>query len=163
MKKSNLVVTLVGLLVFILASNVPAQDKQENPCEGKAVVFVYSSKAEGTVGRVVSTMLVDNKEVAKISPNKYIVLLLEPGEHEIHFKAKDTGAGLTFEAGKEYFFKVDWFKSGFMGMVRAGGINVVLPEAGKYSIKKLGTTKSDEVARGIIDKTVAYSLSPCKE
>ena len=52
-KKSNLVVTLVGLLVFILASNVPAQDKQENPCEGKAVVFVYSSKAEGTVGRVV--------------------------------------------------------------------------------------------------------------
>jgi hypothetical protein len=161
MNKLIILATIMFISLSMLTEKNFAQDQQKSPCDGKAIVYVFSSKAEGTIGRVVSTMLVDGKEIAKISPNKYLILLLNPGEHEIHFKAKDTGAGMNFEAGKEYYFKVDWFKSGFGGMVRAGGITVVLPEAGRYSVKKLGTTKSDEVAKGIIDKTTAYSLNPC--
>jgi len=81
------------------AAPVPAR------AEGKAVVVVY--RPGKLVGKALEpSVFVDDVEVGRMDNDRYIVLLLEPGEHRIHMTQKNKRVDVKLGAGEVAFVRI---------------------------------------------------------
>lgn len=144
MKKKML--KLVTILVFLLCGvfQTFAQETEAANSKDKATVYIYSLATHSTLGRIKPSIFVDAKEIAQIRPNRYFVLYLEPGNHEIHFKKskKRGGIEMDFKAGETYYLRVNWKAE---GTVRAQGFDIVQIESARYDLKHLKPIDDDNI------------------
>jgi hypothetical protein len=138
---------LLPLIFLCTALQSFAQERAAVPPEGKVLVYVYSLAASTTLGRIKPSVFVDDKEVAQIRPNRFFVLYLEPGTHEIHFKKtkKRGGIEMEFKAGQRYYLRVNWKAE---GTVRAEGFDILQLESARYDLKQVKPVDEEN----IIDK-----------
>lgn len=129
MKKSILIIPFIFLLT------ISAFSQTEPKPEGKAIVYVYSLGTTTTVIQVRKPMFLDDKEIADIRPERYYIVLIEPGKHILRFKSrKQGGVEMNFEAGKTYYLRVNWESD---LSIKPAGLNVIQPEAATYDISQI--------------------------
>jgi Protein of unknown function (DUF2846) len=141
------------LIVLIFSFSIFGQTEKENinKLSGKAIVYFYSLKTIKTLGQVKKPIFLDDKEIADVRPERYFIVLIEPGNHNFRLKDKKFGGiEMNFEAGKIYYIKMGWQAD---AMLKPSGISRVEPESGAFDIKQLKPV--DE--KNIKDKTVVYS------
>jgi len=126
---------LLPILILLLCSAAWAQTETKPVVSGKAIVYFYSLAATTTIGRVKKPVFVDDIEIADIRPEKYFIVLLDPGKHTFRMRNKKLGGiEMDFEADKTYYIRVNWATG---NIVKPVGISKVEPEAGAYDIKQL--------------------------
>lgn len=147
---------------------MPKQDAAAAPAaptardEGKAVVFVY--RPGKLVGKALEpSVFCDGVEVGRMDNGRYIVLLLDPGEHRIHMTQDNKRVDLKLGAGQVAFVRIKIV----MGMMKGRGEPVLADEedaaehlkkseplgADKYKPNTLAVTNPDE-AEAILKKHV---------
>lgn len=134
------------LAILVLAGSIHAQQN-----DAKATVYVYSYSAS-VVGNLRSSIFVDDKDVADITPRRYFILKLDAGKHSVHLK-KPTEGGLEmeFKAGQTYYIRVDWKEGGFT--VRARGLDLIGAESGSYDISQSKPVQDNYLK----DRTIAFN------
>ena len=153
----NLTIALALVFLSLVSVNAQTETAAENEFpDSYSVVYVYSLATHATFGKIQPSVFVDEKEVAQIRPNRFFILKLAPGDHEIHFKKskKRGGIAMEFEAGKIYFLRVNW-KTG--GTIRAEGFDLTTIESARYDLKQLkpiddkNIKDKDRVSTKVID------------
>lgn len=125
--------------------------------DGKAVVFIY--RPGKLVGKALEpSVYCDGVEVGRMDNGRYIVLLLEPGEHRIHTTEEYKRVDLKLGAGQVAFVRVKIE----MGMMKGRG-NVYLAdeEDAAKTLKKskpLGADKFKDNKLAVVDKGEAEAL-----
>jgi hypothetical protein len=115
-------------------------------CQEKARVYVYSYAAATTFGTVKKPVFLNGKEIADIRPERYFIVLLEPGRHAFHLKNKKLGGiEKEFESGKIYYLRVDW-RSG--AVVSPQGFVSVSDDNGAFDIKQLKPVDKKNIKDG---------------
>lgn len=123
------------ILVFALLAFQVTVFGQTKP-ERFATVYVYSLATTTTLGQIRKPIFLDGKEIADIRPEKYFIVLIEPGKHVLHMKNKKFGGiEKDFEAGKIYYARIDWRNNGLA--VVPQGFSIVPEENGVFDIKQL--------------------------
>lgn len=147
--KINKQFSLIIVMIIIGLCSVSTASAQSGEF---ATVYFYSLAAPPTLGSIKKSIFVDGKEVAKIRPEHYFIVKLEPGTHAFHLKNKKIGGvEKNFEAGKIYYLRIEWEE----GMtVKPSGISSVSAESGAYDIKQLRPVDEKQ----IIDKRVAMRI-----
>ncbi|MGI8669206.1 MAG: DUF2846 domain-containing protein [Aridibacter sp.] len=136
---------IIIILFFLMCGVSQVLAQETAPVESeKATVYVYSLATHTTLGRIKPSVFVDTKEVAQIRPNRFFVLYLEPGNHEIHFKKskKRGGIEMEFKAGETYYLRVNWKAE---GTVRAEGFDIMKIESARYDLKQLKPIDDDNI------------------
>jgi Protein of unknown function (DUF2846) len=140
------ILKIIIILVFLLCGTFQtfAQETETTNSKDKAIVYIYSLATHTTLGRIKPSVFVDAKEIAQIRPNRFFLVYLEPGNHEIHFKKskKRGGIEMDFKAGEIYYLRVNW-KAG--GTVRAEGFDIVQLESARYDLKQLKPIDDDNI------------------
>ncbi len=140
------ILKIVIIFAFLLCGTFQTfaqQTEAANP-KDKATVYIYSLATHSTLGRIKPPVFVDAKEIAQIRPNRFFVVYLEPGNHEIHFKKskKRGGIEMDFKAGETYYLRVSWKAE---GTVRAQGFDIVSLESARYDLKQLKPIDDDNI------------------
>lgn len=143
MKKTSVInkiiktVFLSLFLTFIFALTVSSQSKTTASIStgGKAIVYFYSLKTIKTLGQVKKPVFVDDAEIASIRPERFFIVLLEPGTHNFHLKDKKFGGiEMDFVAGEIYYIRMDWQAD---AKLKPSGISLIPKESGAFDIKQL--------------------------
>lgn len=133
---------LFALFLFAFPVLAFSQNAQTDLSK-KAVVYFYAPSAVTTIVRVEKPVFLDDKEIADIRPERYFIVLLDPGKHSFRMKNKKLGGvEMNFEAGKTYYIKVSWATG---NIVRPVGLSRVEPESGEYDIKQLDPVKESNI------------------
>ena len=133
----NITKNSIRILALILLSAFAcfAQSADQTSLSGKAVVYFYSLSTSTTLGQIRKPVFLDDLELADIRPERYFIVLVEPGKHSFHLKKKKFGGiEMNFETGKTYYLRIDW-RTG--GIVAPAGITLVEAESGGYDIRQL--------------------------
>lgn len=145
------------LILLAFASILPAYaqtestDKTGDKLSGKAVVYFYSLKTIKTLGQVKKPIFLDDSEIADIRPERFFIVLLEPGKHNFRLKDKKFGGiEMEFEAGKTYYIKMGWQAD---AMLKPSGISLSPLESGAFDIKQLKPVDR----KNIKNKTIAFT------
>ena len=73
---------------------------------------------------------------------RYFDAQLPPGEHTCYSNDKQSGATITFEPDKEYYFRLNLQTGFWKGHFR---LEYVMPEQGKYDVAKLKPLDKENV------------------
>jgi hypothetical protein len=121
-----------------------AQETEATKPKDKAIVYIYSLATSSTLGRIKPSVFVDEKEIAQIRPNRFFIVYLESGSHQIHFKKskKRGGIEMDFKAGETYYLRVSWKVE---GTVRPQGFDVVQIDSARYDLKQLKPIDDDNI------------------
>jgi hypothetical protein len=130
-------ITSVALsAVFLLCLCGHAQDVSTT-----ATVHFYRYKQfEGSALK--PSIYCDGVELIRMQNGRFFDMQLPLGEHTCYANDKQAGAILKFEAGKDYFFRVNLQTGMWKGHYR---LEMVMPEQGKYDIAKLKPLDRDKV------------------
>jgi hypothetical protein len=128
--------SFVFLLWLALCSAAGAQSvPPPSDLSSKAVVYFYSLSAGPTLGRVKKAVYLDDKPIAEIRPERFFIVLVEPGRHSFHLKNKKLGGvEMEFEAGKTYYLRMKWESD---GILRPAGVERVEEDNGRFDVKNL--------------------------
>lgn len=121
------------LLITIVCStgSITAQLRTEE----KAVIYVYSFNVSA-LGTVRKTVYLDGQPLADVTPGRYFVAVIDPGEHELRWKEKNRGGiSKEFKAGQVYYLRAGWNEGGMM--IKTAGLDLVASENGSFDIKQL--------------------------
>lgn len=141
---------LIAIVIAIGSISVTAQSSTET----KAVIYVYSFNVSA-LGTVRKTVYLDGKPLADVTPGRYFVAVIDPGEHELRWKEKNRGGILKeFMAGQVYYLRAGWNEGGMM--IKTAGLDLVAPENGSFDIKQLRPVE----AKNIKDKDRAMPKLP---
>lgn len=133
---------LPTLALLIFCSSVFGQASKPDLSK-KAVVYFYSLSAITTLVQVKKPVFLDDKEIADIRPERYFIVLLEPGTHTFRMKKKKLGGvEMNFEAGKTYYIRVNWATG---NIVRPVSLSRIETESGAYDIKQLEPVKAENI------------------
>ena len=136
----------ISIIIFVLCGILQcfAQKAETAKTEEKVTVYIYSLATQSTLGRIKPSVFVDSEEIAQIRPNRFFVIHLEPGNHEIHFKKskKRGGIEMEFRAGNTYYLRVNWKAE---GTVRAEGFDIVQLDSARYDLKQLKPIDDDNI------------------
>ncbi|HEX7315152.1 MAG TPA: DUF2846 domain-containing protein [Pyrinomonadaceae bacterium] len=164
---------LLSLLLAAVAAPLPttaraAQDATQQPAaatpaaptaraEGKAVVFVY--RPGKLVGKALEpSVFCDGVEVGRMDNGRYIVLLVDPGEHRIHMTQDNKRVDFKLGAGEVAFVRIKIV----MGMMKGRGEPVLADEedAAEHLKKSepLGADKYKPNTLAVTDKAEAEAL-----
>ena len=140
------ILKLTSILALLLCGTFQtfAQQTEVENLKDKATVYIYSLATHSTLGRIKPSVFVDAVEIAQIRPNRFFVVYLESGNHEIHFKKskKRGGIEMDFKAGETYYLRVNWKAE---GTVRAEGFDIVQLESARYDLKQLKPIDDDNI------------------
>jgi hypothetical protein len=130
-------ITSVALsAVFLLCLCGHAQDVSTT-----ATVHFYRYKQfEGSALK--PSIYCDGVELIRMQNGRFFDMQLPLGEHTCYANDKQAGAIVKFEAGKDYFFRVNLQTGMWKGHYR---LEMVMPEQGKYDIAKLKPLDKDKV------------------
>lgn len=154
----------LSLLLIFAAPAALAQDQTPAAApapparaEGKAVVVVY--RPGKLVGKALEpSVFVDDVEVGRMDNGRYIVLLLEPGEHRIHMTQKNKRVDVKLGAGEVAFVRIKIA----MGMMKGRGEPVLADEEDAAKALKdsepLGADKFKDTALAVVDKAEAEAI-----
>lgn len=125
--------------------------------EGKAVVVIY--RPGKLVGKALEpSVFVDDVEVGRMDNDRYIVLLLEPGEHRIHMTQKNKRVDLKLGAGEVAFVRIRIV----MGLMKGRGEpSLADEEAAAKDLKKmepLGADKFKDTTLAVVDRAEAEAI-----
>jgi hypothetical protein len=126
------------LLAFscILLLQAAGISQSVSDATGKAIVYVYSYPTTTTIGQIRKPVYLDEIEIADIRPERFFIVLVEPGKHTFHLKNKKFGGiERDFQANQTYYMRIDWRNNGF-AVVPQGLLNVPV-ENGAYDVKQL--------------------------
>ena len=131
---TSLIIAL--FIVVIFAASVFGQQTEDKPdLSRKAVVYFYSLTAPVTLGRLKKSVYLDDLKIADIRPERYFIVLVEPGRHTFHLHNKKFGGiEKEFEAGKTYYIRIGWTGG---GSVKPTGLSSVDEENGAFDIKQI--------------------------
>ncbi|HEX9960576.1 MAG TPA: DUF2846 domain-containing protein [Pyrinomonadaceae bacterium] len=149
---------LSSLFILIFCLSVYGQEKIESETRpklsDKAIVYFYSLSAITTLVRVNKPVFLDDKEIADIRPEKYFIVLLEPGTHTFRMKKKKIGGiEMNFQAGQTYYIRVNWATG---NIVRPVSLSRIETESGAYDIKQLQPVKPENIT----DKSRVFTELP---
>ncbi len=142
------IIMLFFLILGSFATAVFAQNENKPETTGNAIVYFYSLAATTTLGRVKKPVFLDDMEIAEIRPERYFIVMVEPGKHTFRLKNKKFGGiEMEFEAGKTYYLRIGWSTG---DVLKPTGLFKVEPESGGYDIKQLrpvdkGNIKNKEI------------------
>ena len=163
--------TIAAFALLVCAAAAPlAQDQTQPPAtqtaaapplperaKGKAVVIVY--RPGKLVGKALEpSVFCDDVEVGRMDNDRYIVLLLEPGEHRIHMTQKNKRVDVKLGAGEVAFIRVR-IAMGFMK--GRGEPSLADEEDAAKDLKKmepLGPDKYKDTALAVVDKAEAEAV-----
>ncbi|MET0649695.1 MAG: DUF2846 domain-containing protein [Pyrinomonadaceae bacterium] len=133
------------------AATLPAR------AEGKAVVFVY--RPGKLVGKALEpSVFCDGVEVGRMDNGRYIVLLLDPGEHRIHMTQDNKRVDFKLGAGEAAFVRIKIV----MGMMKGRGEPVLADEKdAAENLKKsepLGADKFKPNPLAVTDRAEAEAI-----
>ena len=105
----NIVCLLVAALLVPACASIPMGSQQEDLIAkafvakpGKAAIYVYRSETLGFAAPI--TVAVDGRTVGKTLGQTYLVLEVEPGEHEIASVAEDMATlRVIAQPGESYY------------------------------------------------------------
>jgi hypothetical protein len=84
----------------------------------------------------------DGVELIRMQNGRFFDMQLPLGEHTCYANDKQAGAIVKFEAGKDYYFRVNLQTGMWKGHYR---LEMVMPEQGKYDIAKLKPLDKDKI------------------
>ena len=84
----------------------------------------------------------DGVELIRMQNGRFFDMQLPLGEHTCYANDKQAGAVVKFEAGKDYYFRVNLQTGMWKGHYR---LEMMMPEQGKYDIAKLKPLDKDKV------------------
>lgn len=124
---------------------------------GKAVVIVY--RPGKLVGKALEpSVFCDDVEVGRMDNGRYIVLLLEPGEHRIHMTQKNKRVDVKLGAGEVAFIRIKIV----MGLMKGRGEpGLADEEDAAKDLKKmepLGADKYKDTTLAVVDKAEAEAV-----
>jgi len=139
------------------ASTQPSADGLPARAAGKAVVFIY--RPGKLVGKALEpSVFVDGVEVGRMDNGRFIVVLLDPGEHRIHMTQDNKRVDLKLGAGEVAFVRIKIV----MGMMKGRGEPILADEEdASEHLKKmepLGADKYKANALAVTDKAEAEAL-----
>ena len=165
---------LAACSLLLCAASAPlAQDQTQPPAtqtaaapsapavparaEGKAVVVIY--RPGKLVGKALEpSVFVDDVEVGRMDNDRYIVLLLEPGEHRIHMTQKNKRVDVKLGAGEVAFVRIKIV----MGLMKGRGEPSLTDEedAAKHlkGMEPLGADKYKNTTLAVVDKAEAEAI-----
>ena len=125
--------------------------------DGKAVVFVY--RPGKLVGKALEpSVFCDGVEVGRMDNGRYLVLLVDPGEHRIHMTQENKRVDFKLGAGEAAFVRIKIV----MGMMKGRGEPVLADEGDAAGhLKKsepLGADKYKPNTLAVTDKAEAEAL-----
>lgn len=125
--------------------------------DGKAVVFIY--RPGKLVGKALEpSVFCDGVEVGRMDNGRYIVLLVEPGEHRVHMTQDNKRVDFKLGAGEVAFVRIKIV----MGMMKGRGEPVLADEADAAEhLKKsepLGADKYKPNTLAVTDRAEAEAL-----
>jgi hypothetical protein len=122
--------------VFLLCPCGHAQDVSTT-----ATVHFYRYKQfEGSALK--PSIYCDGVELIRMQNGRFFDMQLPLGEHTCYANDKQAGAIVKFEAGKDYYFRVNLQTGMWKGHYR---LEMVMPEQGKYDIAKLKPLDKDKI------------------
>jgi len=122
--------------VFLLCLSGHAQDVSTT-----ATVHFYRYKQfEGSALK--PSIYCDGVELIRMQNGRFFDMQLPLGEHTCYANDKQAGAIVKFEAGKDYYFRVNLQTGVWKGHYR---LEMVMPEQGKYDIAKLKPLDKDKI------------------
>ncbi|HEX8335220.1 MAG TPA: DUF2846 domain-containing protein [Pyrinomonadaceae bacterium] len=139
----------------------PAQDAASaaTPARaaGKAVVFIY--RPGKLVGKALEpSVFCDGVEIGRMDNGRYIVLLVDPGEHRIHMTQENKRVDFKLGAGEAAFVRIKIV----MGMMKGRGEPVLADEGDAAEhLKKsepLGADKYKPNTLAVTDRAEAEAL-----
>ncbi len=135
----------------------PAADGLPARAAGKAVLFIY--RPGKLVGKALEpSVFVDGVEIGRMDNGRYIVVLLDPGEHRVHMTQDNKRVDLKLGAGEAAFVRIKIV----MGMMKGRGEPVLADEedAAKHlkKMEPLGADKYKANALAVTDKAEAEAL-----
>ncbi len=135
----------------------PAADGMSARAAGKAVVFIY--RPGKMVGKALEpSVFVDGVEIGRMDNGRYIVVLLDPGEHRVHMTQDNKRVDLKLGAGEVAFVRIKIV----MGMMKGRGEPVLADEedAAEHlkKLEPLGADKYKANALAVTDKAEAEAL-----
>lgn len=163
---------LAAFLLLLSAASAPLAQDQTRPAptpaasaaasvparaEGKAVVIVY--RPGKLVGKALEpSVFVDEVEIGRMDNDRYIVLLLEPGEHRIHMTQKNKRVDVKLGAGEVAFVRIKIA----MGLMKGRGEPSLTNEedAAKdlKGMEPLGADKFKDKTLALVDKSEAEAV-----
>lgn len=164
--------TLAAFFLLLSAVSAPLAQDQTRPAptpaasdapavpsraEGKAVVIVY--RPGKFAGKALEpSVFVDEVEVGRMDNDRYIVLLLEPGEHRIHMTQKNKRVDVKLGAGEVAFVRVKIA----MGLMKGRGEPSLADEEDAAKALKgmepLGADKFKDKTLAVVDKAEAEAV-----
>lgn len=164
--------TLAAFFVLLAAASAPLAQDQARPAptpaasaapsvparaEGKAVVIVY--RPGKFAGKALEpSVFVDEVEIGRMDNDRYIVLLLEPGEHRIHMTQKNKRVDVKLGAGEVAFVRVKIA----MGLMKGRGEPSLADEEDAAKALKgmepLGADKFKDTTLALVDKSEAEAV-----
>jgi len=135
----------------------PAAEGLPARAAGKAVLFIY--RPGKLVGKALEpSVFVDGVEIGRMDNGRYIVVLLDPGEHRVHMTQDNKRVDLKLGAGEAAFVRIKIV----MGMMKGRGEPVLADEEdAAENLKKLeplGADKYKANALAVTDKAEAEAL-----
>jgi hypothetical protein len=141
------------------AATPPAASASATPAraDGKAVVVVY--RPGKLVGKALEpSVFVDDVEVGRMDNDRYIVLLLEPGEHRIHMTQKNKRVDVKLGAGEVAFVRIKIA----MGFMKGRGEPSLADEEDAAKALKgmepLGADKYKDATLAVADRAEAEAI-----
>jgi hypothetical protein len=129
-------VVLSSLFLLSLCGHADAQDVSTT-----ATVHFYRYKQfEGSALK--PSVYCDGVELIRMQNGRFFDMQLPLGEHTCYANDKQAGAIVRFEAGKDYYFRVNLQVGMWKGHYR---LEMVMPEQGKYDIAKLKPLDKDKI------------------
>ena len=123
--------------------------------QNKAIVYIYSRDAPMVLGTLKPPIFLDDKEIAKLPPQRFFIVIIDPGKHSLHFKKskKSGGVEMNFEVGKVYYLRVGW-KAGFT--VRPDGLDPVPEGVANFDLKEMKPIGEKDIK----DSTLVFLIRP---
>lgn len=137
----------IALIGFAAVASCWAQD---DPTKGKAVIYVYSYNVSA-LGTVHKTVYLDDKPLADVTPGRYFVAVVEPGNHTLSWKEKRRGGvAEEFEADTVSYVRAGWNEGGLF--IKPAGLTLMPVQNGLFDIKQLRPVEN----KNIKDRTKAF-------
>jgi|SRR5687767_1229467 len=133
------------VLILLVLCSVAFGQTSGRELSQKAVVYFYApSPSHTTLVQIKKPVFLDDKEIADIRPERYFIVVLEPGTHTFRMKNKKRvgGVEMNFEAGKTYYIRVSWTSGNVVFPV---GLTRIEPESGAFDIKQLKPVKPENI------------------
>ena len=140
------------ILILALVITVQSQSSQN------VTVYVYMPEHATTMGRFSGKLYVDNKAVAEINKNRYVVLHLAPGSHSFFVKDKKFGGFETeMQSDQTYYLRVRVEEGGYF--MRFRGVESISKEEATFVIKQIKPIRRKDVLdTAVVDMTVVSQL-----